>query len=107
MESTQLSVFFHILFWSTEEEEEEEIAAPQPAVVTPTEKPDQKEEEEGTSLPMKLSLFSSSRNFTISFIIVNAENKEVSIPVKQWITFHNDPERRITSIHFIVFFSSV
>lgn len=34
---------------STEEEEEEEIVQPQPVVETPTEKPDQKEEEEGNS----------------------------------------------------------
>ena len=36
-------------FWSTEEEEEEEIAQPQPVNETQTEKPDQKEEEEGTT----------------------------------------------------------
>lgn len=46
------------LFWwwwggPTEEEEEEEIAAPQPKEEIPSEKVDQKEEEEGISLSMK------------------------------------------------------
>lgn len=63
-------------FFPTEEEEEEEIAQPQPVVETPTEKPDQKEEEEGTPLPVIkynsdiVTHFSSSRHFTITYTIV-------------------------------------
>lgn len=63
-------------FCSTEEEEEEEIAQPQQVVETPTEKPDQKEEEEGTPLPVikynsdTVTHFSSSRHFTITYTIV-------------------------------------
>lgn len=41
----------------TEEEEEEETAAPQPKEEIPSEKVDQKEEEEGMSLSMRHSTY--------------------------------------------------
>lgn len=45
---------FNMVHFLTEEEEEEEIAPPQPADETQVEKPDQKEEEEGTPLPVMI-----------------------------------------------------
>lgn len=53
-------------FWSTEEEEEEEIVQPQPVNETQTEKPDQKEEEEGTTnfFPFNIYIFFLHEVFT-------------------------------------------
>lgn len=49
-------------FWSTEEEEEEEIVQPQRVNETQTEKPDQKEEEEGMTnfFPFNILFFNWS-----------------------------------------------
>lgn len=94
-------------FWSTEEEEEEEIAQPQPVVETPTEKPDQKEEEEGTSLPVTQNNWDTLMKVTqfATYTIVEAlQGGFCSFKAVDHFLYHNGHELQVSSWHLTVGF---